>query len=98
MPPTLATGLVRGATALAHRCGSTPWSPQPIAALCNAGVLHSRRTRRLVFLRGFALPSQKFQWAGLENADFWATDLGSAVSNVVLRIVGQSVACASLGH
>ena len=38
------------------------------------------------------------QWAGLENADFWATDLGSAVSNVVLRIVGQSVACASLGH
>ena len=38
------------------------------------------------------------EWAGLENADFWATDLGSAVSNVVLRIVGQSVACASLGH
>ena len=29
---------------------------------------------------------------------FLATDLGSAVSNVVLRIVGQSVACASLGH
>ena len=25
-------------------------------------------------------------------------NLGSAVSNVVLRIVGQSVACASLGH
>ena len=39
-----------------------------------------------------------FQWAGLQNADFWATDLGSAVSNVVLRIVGQSVARASLGH
>ena len=38
------------------------------------------------------------EWAGQENADFWATDLGSAVSNVVLRIVGQSVACASLGH
>ena len=38
------------------------------------------------------------EWAGRENADFWATDLGSAVSNVVLRIVGQSVASAALGH
>ena len=37
------------------------------------------------------------EWAGLQNADFWATDLGSAVSNVVLRIVGQSVARAALG-
>ena len=32
------------------------------------------------------------EWAGQENADFRATDSGSAVRNVVLRIVGQSVA------
>ena len=32
------------------------------------------------------------QWAGLQNADFRATDSGSAVSNVVLRIVGNSLA------
>ena len=37
------------------------------------------------------------EWAGHENADFRATDSGSAVSNVVLRIVGQSVARAALG-
>ena len=38
------------------------------------------------------------EWAGLQNADFLATDSGSPESNVVLRIVGQSVARASLGH
>ena len=41
---------------------------------------------------------QSFKWAGLQNADFWATDSGAFVSSVVLRIVGQSVASASLGH
>ena len=37
------------------------------------------------------------KWAGHENADFRATDSGSFVSSVVLRIVGQSVARAALG-
>ena len=39
----------------------------------------------------------RLQWAGQENADFRATDSGSLVSSVVLRIVGQSVARAALG-
>ena len=58
----------------------------PPLRLCRNAVFSIKPTFSLIY-----------QWAGLENADFWATDLGSAVSNVVLRIVGQSVACAFLG-
>ena len=49
-------------------------------------------------LTGARFPSLICQWAGQENADFRATDSGAFVSNVVLRIVGQSVARAPLGH
>ena len=51
-----------------------------------------------VLVTGYFRLERNCEWAGLQNADFRATDSGSAVSNVVLRIVGQSVARASLGH
>jgi hypothetical protein len=41
--------------------------------------------------------NRNLQWAGLENAVFRAVDLVAFVRNVVLRIVGQSMAMQRLG-
>ena len=40
---------------------------------------------------------RRSKWAGLENAVFRAVDLVAFVRNVVLRIVGQSMAMQRLG-
>ena len=62
------------------------------------GCCHGDRLRVLSLCnRSWNFGSMSLEWAGLENADFLATDSGSFVSFVVLRIVGQSVARAPLG-